>query len=124
MYVVLRFVGGDETSDEVLTKLGSKLNGELPGSYKGLDRVRGRFSADVCSDCKPAELSAAIAAYLRKSEAVVRSALIQNIKLELDVAVEPQDVAGQVYLSIAFGPELLKALSDLQIQLVITSYTP
>ena len=116
MYTVLRFQASNETR-LLLFHFGTRLNALVPGAFDGMDEEANRFSCTVSSDGDAATHILTIVRYLNRIEGVLSDAVAANISMELDIAVEPGDLA-----SIRFDSVTISLLAMYSIGLEITDY--
>ena len=121
MYTVIRFSGFREPAESQQFGLG--LNAIVPGLYTGPDRVVGRISCTVSSeDAWPAH-GLAIEKLLSSLQTVIREAIHSGLRVELDVAVEPEDYQNRLLTeTILMEADLLKLIASLRLDLAVTVY--
>jgi hypothetical protein len=123
MYTVCRFIIGSDTNEEKLLEVGAALNEIRPGQFERLDRSGGRFSVTIStSDSWQAHL-VAIRQFIDDMSSVISTAVSERISVEIDVAIEPEDLGSQPYVSYMIPSRTLEELGVLGITLVLTQYT-
>lgn len=121
MYTVVRF----ETTKRrarLLPALGSSLNQIKPNTFQGLDKVQNRFSCSVCDDNAWAKHTQTISRFLRQFESVIRQARRNDVRIEFDIAVEPEDVAKGQYLATNLSANFIKKLAQVEVEIGFTYY--
>jgi len=121
MYTVVRFQT-KRTGTAALAVVGTKLNKIKKDTFRGLDKVPGRFSCSVCDDPAWDKHLRRIRSFLTRFSSVMRSARRQHVKIVFDVAVEPEDMRSRAYFTIHITPTLMAQLERAGIQLEFTFY--
>jgi len=123
MYTVVRFCADESCSDETLMEFGARLDSIVPNSYEGrLDRIGRRFSKGVSTkDDWAANLDEALQ-FIRKITSIAEGVRASGISVEIDMAVEPEDLRGRLPLSCGVTPDILAELARAEIALAITIY--
>lgn len=124
MYSVLRFIVGSADRTEQLERIGSLLNAVVPGAYKGPDRRGGRFSVSVSTAETWESHEAAVISFLHSAELAIREARLNDMTLELDVAVEPEDLQGKPYLTVPISLSFHEEVVRRGVALVFTFSNP
>jgi hypothetical protein len=121
MYTVVRFQT-KRTAAALLALVGEKLNKIKKNTFRGLDKVPGRFSCSVCDDPDWDKHLRRIRDFLARFSPVIRSASRQRIRIVFDVAVEPEDTGNRAYFSTHITPELMAQLGRAGVELEFTFY--
>jgi len=109
-------------SDENLAGIGAALNGVRAGQFERLDRVGGRFSISLSSsDTWQAHLIA-IREFVHSMSEPISASVGLGISVEIDVALEPEDLVAKDFVSFALPSMVLKELGTRGVALVFTSY--
>jgi hypothetical protein len=124
MYTVIRFVAGSQCSTDQLEHLGLLLNESVPDCFKRLDRIGGRFSISISSDDTWSEHELALANFIRSAMQMIIYARSQDVSVEVDVAVEPEDITKAAYLSFSVSPSFLETIGRERITLGFTISNP
>lgn len=103
MYTVIRFVAGQACSAEQLDRIGALLNGSVNGAYRRPDRIGGRFSVSVSTADSWTDHELAVSSFIRSAGTAILEAKSNDISVEVDVAVEPEDINGKAYLSLSMS---------------------
>lgn len=96
VYTVVRFEAS-RGKIKKLVALAHSLERIEKGLFEGLDKVPGRFSCSICSDDRWVKHTKAMSRFLIKYSSIVRKARRFGIKVEFDVAIEPEDLAKRSY---------------------------
>lgn len=123
MYTVVRFCADESCSDETLMDFGARLNSIVPSTYDGrLDRIGRRFSTSVSTkDDWAANLDETLQ-FIRKIATLAEGVRPAGISVEIDAAIEPEDLGGRFFLSCGVTPDVLTELARAEIGLAITIY--
>jgi hypothetical protein len=122
MYSVCRFVRSSGGDEQTLYDIGSALNRVKAGQFARLDKIGGRFSVSLSTaDTWHAHLIA-IRGFIHEMSEVISEAIFKGIYVEIDVAVEPEDLAGGVFVSYAMPSVMLTELGARGITMVFTQY--
>jgi hypothetical protein len=124
MYTVIRFIAGSGCSSEQLRQAGEQLNNSIPGAFKRFDRIGGRFSVSISTGDTWDVHEVAIAKFIHAATSVVAEARLNEISVEIDVAIEPEDVIGKAYLSVSMSPIFLEQLGSRGVTLGFTFSNP
>jgi hypothetical protein len=111
MYTVIRFVAESTDSPEVLARIGALLNESVHGAFERPDRVGGRFSVSLSTAGTWEAHESAIGEFIRTADGAIAQARLSHVSVEIDVAVEPEDISGRPYRSISVSPPLMAQLS-------------
>ena len=106
MYSVIRFVAGPRSSPGRLEEIVALLNQSIAETFQRLDRVGGRFSVSLSTATAWSGYETAISEFVHAAHGVIIEARQSNIQVEVDVAIEPDDVVGRPYLSVAMSSTL------------------
>jgi hypothetical protein len=87
-----------------------------------VDKVGDRFSVSVHSNGSWSDHRAAIIEFIQEFKGVIQRAKAEDIRLEFDVAIEPEDYNSGIYLSIALDTDFLRALVRREVGLMLTYY--
>lgn len=124
MYSVLRFIVGSAGTAEQLERIGNLLNVSVPGAYKRPDRRGGRFSVSVSTAETWEAHEAAAMSLLHSAELAIREARLNDMTLELDVAVESEDLQGKPYLTVPISLSFHQEVVRSGVALVFTFSNP
>lgn len=119
MHSVLRFRGPAEQLDA----LGAQINAIVPGAYDGPDRVGGRFSLSMSQEPIWSEHRRQVGDRLQQLASVIRPAACQGFTLELDLAIDREDLEHRLALGLTLDQAVLRQLNDLRIELTLTIYS-
>lgn len=124
MYTVIRFIAGTRCSAKQIEQVGVLLNDSVPNSFKRLDRIGGRFSISISSDDAWSAHELALANFVRVAMPAIVHARSQNVSVEVDVAIEPEDITKAPYLSISVSPSFLEEMGRECVALGFTISNP
>jgi hypothetical protein len=123
MYTVARFQCARKNSRK-LKSLGESLNRVRKNTFVGLDRIGGRFSCVICDSDNWKEHLRQMVRFLDRFKASVQLASREDIDVEFDVAIEPEDAAGKPYISLETTRQVIKRLAKDHVELTFTYYVP
>jgi hypothetical protein len=122
MYSVCRFVATSDGNENKLSQIGSALNMVRPGQFERLDRRGGRFSVSISTaDTWQAHLIA-IREFVHAMSGVISVAISEGLLVEIDLAIEPEDVGAVPFVSYAVPSLTLSELGTRGVTLVFTQY--
>jgi len=124
MYTVIRFVAESASAAEQLGRIGALLNEAIQGAYERVDRIGGRFSVSLSTADSWLAHVLAIGEFVRTADGVIAEARVNHVGVEIDVAVEPQEISEKPYLSLAVSPHLMQHLSAVGVVMGFTFYNP
>jgi len=120
MYTVIRFLKrGDEAA---LRAIGECLNERASGFFTGLDRIGDRFSCSLTTGGDHHLQQESIARFIEQHRGALNLAIGLDVDIQLDVAVWPEDLTGEVVTSFAFDPDLLAVLAESHVELALSIY--
>lgn len=119
MHSVLRFRGPTDQLDA----FGAQVNAIVPGAYDGPDRAGGRFSLSMSQEPIWSEHRRQVGDRLQQLASVIQAAACQGFTLELDLAIDREDLANRLALGLTFDQAVLRQLNDLGIELTLTIYS-
>jgi hypothetical protein len=120
MYTVMRFVAEPKMVSGRLEHLGGFLNAIADTTFRRLDKAGGRFSVSISTAESWPEHAHAIASFISLMRSAIVTASDLSIRVELDVAIEPEDLAGGPYTCLTVGPEFMADLAELGITLTFS----
>lgn len=118
MYTVLRFYSQD---DSVLLRLGEEVKA-CKASFSGLDKAGGRFSISVSETSLPVEHMQEILSAITHFYSVIESGRKLKVRIEVDTALEPEDLDGGLYTEVELTDAFMRRLSALDINYRFTVY--
>jgi hypothetical protein len=124
MYTVIRFLDKNGYND--MKKIGEKLNQLVPGLYGGLDQHQKpvRFSGSISDSDDWNDHVEAISDVVNRCSSVLNSVNSKNVGIQIDVAIEPEDLKEIFAKVLLFDLELMNLLVKHGISLVVSCYTP
>lgn len=123
MYSVVRFCFPETLRDEA-ERLGKTLNHIIPDVFTGMGNAPNQFSCSLSEATEWSQHLNEITLFLRRCEAALDSARKCGFAICIDVAVEPEDYAFDLYQSLAFDLPFLSALTSRGVALTVTLYAP
>jgi hypothetical protein len=122
MYTVLRFAADSTCSDATLCELGQRLNGIRGFTFDRLDHHSHRFSISISSDDQWSVHLESLRDFVQNASAVIADAKRMGVTVEVDAALEPEDLRGKPYLSCSVPSATLKELEQNGVALTFTVY--
>jgi hypothetical protein len=121
MYTVIRFTS-ILVEREDHERIGNQLNVLIPGSYQGIRRAGDGFSAEVAEDGSWREHRVAILNFIHAGWAAIIGARQVGIDVCVDIAIEPEDLAGIPVFVLHADPELIRSLAEADVSLECSVY--
>src|SRR6266403_20900 len=121
MYTVIRFETNKKRA-RLLPALGNSLNRIKENTFQGLDKAPNRFSCSICDDNAWAKHVQKISRFLGLFAPVMREARRNGVRVEFDIAVEPEDVAKGLYLAAHLPANFIKRLVKAEVEIGFTYY--
>lgn len=121
MYSVARFSADPNQIPDIFAEVAKLVGACRPGADTGVDGIVGRFSCSI-SKRRGKENIEDIRFFLESCKDAIDRASQLNVRVCVDVAVEPEDRGGKPWATTVFDPLLLALLAHLGVELVITSY--
>jgi len=121
MYTVMRFI--KEGDRGILAVLGEKLNTQSPGLFTGFGHVGDLFSCNIEFDGDYWAHRASILHFVEQYGGVLASANESDVKLQIDMAVSPEDLHAPVVTTFLLDDDLMSRLLQYRISLVFSFYS-
>ena len=120
MYTVIRFSFDDNPN--ALAGVGEKLNKIIPGAFSGEDRIKQRFSCSMSKSDNWYEHLQDILKWLASTGSLIDEARDTGADVQIDCAIEPEDVHGRLLLSYMITNELIARLAEVRVPFVLSLY--
>lgn len=121
MYTVARFTSSN-TASQMLDRVGAELNAVIPGAYSGLRHAGDGFAYDLSSADSWREHQGAILNFIRVGHLVISKALQKQLDVDIDIAIEPEDLHGTNIFCIYVDPEITSALAKVGVGFTVSIY--
>lgn len=122
MYTVVRFEASKKNAPSMMA-LGSSLNRIKRNTFEGRDKVPNRFSCSVCTGEDWGKHLRSIARFLTQFSSVIRKAGQIGVRIEFDVAIEPEDLLKRPYLVTRLPIKLIEELANKKVEISFTYYS-
>ena len=120
MYTVIRFMF--DNNPNALVGFGEKLNKIIPGAFSGEDRIKQRFSCSMSKSDNWYEHLQDILKWLASTGSLIDEARDTGADVQIDCAIEPEDVHGRFLRSCMITNELIAKLAEIRVPFVLSLY--
>ncbi|WP_435018098.1 hypothetical protein TA3x_000043 [Tundrisphaera sp. TA3] len=120
MYSVIRFSGFSGIED--LHEIGDEVNRLLPAPFGGPDRVLNRFSCSLSKDDDWGTQCRSIEEIIPTLSPAIRKSAELGVRVEIDVAIEPEDHSGRFLADFPLGQSFLKILVEANVAFRFSLY--
>lgn len=104
------------------TRLGEDLNAVAPGAFDGLRRAGDGFAVSIDEDENWAEHRRKVREYINVVRDVILAGTATGFQVVIDTAIGPEDYAGRLLTSFPLDSALLKACTDLGVEIEFSLY--
>ncbi len=121
MFTIIRFTS-ISAGHEDHERIGAQLNLLIPGAYRGLRRAGDGFASELSEAGCWVDHRTAILKFVHAGCAAIAEAHEVGIDVCVDVAIEPEDLAGPQVFSLHADPELIQRLAEAGVSLEFSVY--
>ena len=121
IYTVIRFIS-TSAGQEVHGRIGTQLNSLIPGAYEGLRSAGDGFASELSEAGSWYDHRDAIVKYIGTARTAIEEAREAGIDVSVDVAIEPEDLAGRDIVCLRVDGELIRELEGAGVSLEFSVY--